>query len=50
MEQELIMVPKEDYEKLKKKAEIVDDAVIQLGLSLEALRTGKVKKYDLKVS
>lgn len=49
MKQELISVSKEEYEKLKKKAEIADDAVVQLGLSLEALKTGKVEKYNLKV-
>ena len=50
MKQEIITLSKEEYEKLKKKAEIADDAVVQLGLSLEALRAGKVKKYDLKIS
>ena len=42
MKQEIITLSKEEYEKLKKKAEIADDAVVQLGLSLEALRAGKV--------
>ena len=49
MKQELITLSKEEYNKLKKKAEIADDAVAQLGLSLEALKTGKVKKYNLNV-
>ncbi|MEK6817431.1 MAG: hypothetical protein AABX80_01390 [Nanoarchaeota archaeon] len=49
MKQELITLSKEEYDKLKKKAEIADDAVVQLGLSLGALKSGKVKKYDLNV-
>jgi len=50
MEQETITISKEEYEKLKKKAEIADDAVVQLKLSLEALKQGRVKKFDLKSS
>ncbi len=49
MKQELITLSKEEYEKLKKKAEIADDAVVQLGLSLEAIKAGKVKEYNLDV-
>ncbi len=49
MKQELITLSKEEYEKLKKKAEIADDAVVQLGLSLEAIKIGKVKEYNLDV-
>ncbi len=49
MEQELITISRETFEKLKKKAEIADDAVIQLQLSLEDLRNGRVSKF-LKAS
>ena len=47
---ETITIPKEEYQKLKKKAEIADNAVVQLKLSLEALKQGRVKKFDLKPS
>ena len=42
---ETITITKEEYEKLKKKAEIADDALIQLKLSLEDLRHGRVSKF-----
>ena len=45
MEQELMTIKREEFEKLKKKAEIVDNAVIQLQLSLEDLRNGRVNKF-----
>ena len=48
--QEMIEIPKMEYEKLKMKAEIADDALIQLKMSLEDLRHGRVKKFNLKVS
>ena len=44
MEQETITLRREEYERLKKKAEIVDDALVQLKLSLEDLRHGRVSK------
>ena len=50
MRQETITIPKIEYDKLKKKAEIADDALIQLKLSLEDLRHGRVKKFNLKAS
>lgn len=50
MRQETVVIPKEEYEKLKRKAEIADDAIVQLKLSLEALKQGRVKKFDLKSS
>ena len=46
MEQETIIISKEEYKKLKKKAEIADDALIQLNLSLEDLRNGRVSKFN----
>ena len=45
MKQETITLPKEEYEKLKKKAEIADDALLQLKLSLEDLKHGRVSKF-----
>ncbi len=45
MKQEMITLTKEQPQKLKKKAEIPDDALIQLKMSLEALRQGKVRGF-----
>lgn len=50
MKQELITITKEEYETLKMKAEIADDALIQLKLSLEDLRHGRVSKFNLQAS
>jgi hypothetical protein len=48
--QETITISKAEYERLKKKAEIADDAVVQLKLSLEDLRHGRVSKFELETS
>jgi len=48
--QEMIEIPKREYEELKKKAEIADDALVQLKMGLEDLRHKNVKKFNLKVS
>ena len=45
MAQKMITLDKDEYERLKKKAAIADDALIQLKLSLEDLRKGKVSKF-----
>lgn len=45
MEQGFVSIPKSEYELLRKKAEIADDAVIQLNLSLSDLRQGRVSKF-----
>jgi len=45
MKTETITVPKEEYEKLKKKAEIADDALVQLKMSLEDMRHGRISKF-----
>ena len=45
MEQEQITIPKEEFEKLKRKAEIADDAIVQLKLSLEDMRHKRVSKF-----
>lgn len=45
IKQEFIKIPKEEYVRLKNKAKIADDALIQLKLSLEDLRHGRVSKF-----
>ena len=45
MNQRLVTISKEEYDVLKKKAVIVDDALLQLKLSLEDLRHGRVSKF-----
>ncbi|MFH1377064.1 MAG: hypothetical protein ABIH25_05505 [Candidatus Woesearchaeota archaeon] len=41
-----VSIPKGELEMLKRKAEIADDAIVQLKLSLEDLKHGKVSKFD----
>ncbi len=50
MKQQTITISKEEYEKLKKKAELADDALLQLKSSLEDLREGRVSKFKSKAS
>lgn len=45
MRQELITIPKEEYEQLMKKAEIADDAVVQLKLSLEDMKHKRASRF-----
>jgi hypothetical protein len=45
-----ITIPKEEYKRLKQKEELLDDALLQLHLSLEDLRHGRVGKFELKSS
>jgi len=45
MKSETITITREEYEKLKKKAEIADDALVQLKLSLEDLKHGRVSRF-----
>ncbi|MEK6873164.1 MAG: hypothetical protein AABW90_04195 [Nanoarchaeota archaeon] len=45
MDQETITITKEEFEKLKKKSEIADDAIVQLKLSLEDMKCGRVSKF-----
>ena len=42
---ETVTISKEEYEKLVKKAEIADDALIQLKLSLEDMKHKRVSKF-----
>ena len=44
MEFETVILPLEEYERLKKKAEIADDAIVQLKLSLADIKHGRVSK------
>ena len=46
MKQETVTITRDEYTKLKKKAEIADDALIQLNLSLEDLRQGRITKFN----
>ena len=45
MEQRMIKIDKERYERLVLKAKIADDAIVQLHLSLEDLKRGRVSKF-----
>lgn len=45
METQTITIPEREYTLLKRKAEIADDALVQLRLSLEDLRKGKASKF-----
>lgn len=45
MEPQIMKIPVKEYMILKKKAKIADDAMIQLRLSLEDIRQGKVSKF-----
>ncbi len=45
MEQKTIMISKDEYQRLKEKEKIADDALVQLGLSLEDLRNGRVNRF-----
>ena len=40
-----ITITADEYNSLKKKAKIADDAIIQLKLSLEDLRCGRVSSF-----
>ena len=42
MKQETITIPKEEYKKLKKKAEIADDIILQLESSLKDAEAGRI--------
>jgi len=45
MATETVTITKEEYQLLKKKAKIADDAIVQLNLSLDDLRHGRVSKF-----
>ena len=41
---ETVTIPKEEYKKLKKKAEIADDIILQMESSLRDAEAGRVKR------
>jgi len=41
-----VTISREEYVKLKKKEKIEDDALVQLSLSLEDLREGRVSEFN----
>ena len=45
METQIVKIPKKEYLMLKKKAEIADDAIVQLKLSLEDFKEKRVSKF-----
>ncbi|MBN1502296.1 hypothetical protein JW930_02025 [Candidatus Woesearchaeota archaeon] len=44
MATESVTIPVEEYNMLKKKAEIADDILIQLDSSLKDLKAGRIKR------
>ncbi len=42
---DIVTIERETYDLLLKKAKIVDDAIVQLKLSLEDIRHGRVSKF-----
>jgi len=44
MKQETVTIPKKEYTKLKKKAEIADDIVLQLESSLKDIEAGRIRR------
>lgn len=42
---ETVTIPKEEYEALKKKAELDDDLLISLVKGLEDIRAGRIKPW-----
>ena len=44
MRQETITIPKDEYNKLKKKAEIADDILLQLESSLKDAEAGRIRR------
>ncbi len=50
MKMRQIMITKEEYNRLKSKEKIADDALIQLNLSLDDIKHGRITKFNLKPS
>ena len=46
MEDEQVLISKLELEKLRNKAEIADDALVQLKLSLEDMGNGRISKEE----
>ena len=43
---QMVTIPKEEYDMLKKKEEIADDVIFQLSRSLDDMKKGRIKKSD----
>ena len=41
---ELLQIPKEEYDRLKKKAKIADDIIYQLEMSLKDAEEGRIRR------
>ncbi len=41
---ETVTIPKEEYDRLNKKAEIADDIIYQLEMSLKDAEAGRIRK------
>lgn len=41
---ETITIPKEDYDRLKKKAKVADDILCQLEMSLKDVEAGRIRR------
>ena len=50
MEQETINIPKEEYKKLKKKADLGDGLLMQLVKGLEDIRAGRIKPWKKTIT
>ena len=44
MRQATVTIPKEEYAKLKKKAKIADNIILQLEMSLKDIKAGRIKR------
>lgn len=44
MKQETVTIPMDEYDRLKKKAEIADDIVNQLEMSLKDAEAGRIRR------
>jgi len=50
MKQETVTISKGEYVRLKKKAELADDALLQIKASFEDLKHGRVSRFKSKTS
>ena len=46
MKEDKVVIPKDEYIRLKRKAKIADDAIVQLGLSLEDIKKGRIVRVS----
>lgn len=45
MATDTVTIPMEEYVSLKRKAEIADDAIVQLNLSLKDIHHGRISEF-----